>query len=330
MSKARDWLVATSVLALGRLRPRPRIERERIVEPGEPDRRAESLVILLFLATAACAVAFIVVYAIDSLPDQTQLLGASIGLAFAFLAAACIVLAKHVIVTEEIEEDYPDPENPSQQEAIEQIVEETGDPITRKRLLLLAGGAAGGTLGLALVTPAVSLGPVFDLNSFYGTPWHRGRRLVDDNGKPYHASDIEENDFYTAYPENANKEEFGSPLIVIRLPVSQLELPPERAHWAPQGILAYSKICTHAGCAISIYRAPLFQPDEPKPAFVCPCHYSTFDPATGGKVLFGPAGRELPQLPLEIDAAGELRSASNFDQPVGPSWWGVREGKPNP
>jgi ubiquinol-cytochrome c reductase iron-sulfur subunit len=63
---------------------------------------------------------------------------------------------------------------------------------------------------------------------------------------------------------------------------------------------------------------------------VCPCHYSTFDPATGGTVLFGPAGRKLPMLPLYTDGRGELRAAGNFDGPVGPSWWGVRLRKPSP
>ena len=49
--------------------------------------------------------------------------------------------------------------------------------------------------------------------------------------------------------------------------------------------------------------------DEPKPALVCPCHYSTFDPARGGTVIFGPAGRQAPMLPLEIDPRGYLRAA---------------------
>jgi len=69
-------------------------------------------------------------------------------------------------------------------------------------------------------------------------------------------------------------------------------------------------------------------PRASKPALVCPCHYSTFDPATGGSVIFGPAGRKLPMLPLEIDAQGFLRAKGNFDGPVGPSWWGVRTKKP--
>ena len=67
------------------------------------------------------------------------------------------------------------------------------------------------------------------------------------------------------------------------------------------------------------------RPTEPRPALVCPCHYSTFDPADGGSVLFGPAGRPLPQLPLTIAADHTLRAAGDFSGPPGPSWWGVRK-----
>ena len=99
-----------------------------------------------------------------------------------------------------------------------------------------------------------------------------------------------------------------------------------RDGWAPHGILAYSKICTHAGCAIALYRKPMFAPTDPKPALICPCHYSTFDVARGAEVIYGPAGRPLPQLPLSVDRDGNLRAAGNFSGPVGPSWWGVRRG----
>ena len=115
--------------------------------------------------------------------------------------------------------------------------------------------------------------------------------------------------------------------MLVRVEEAALKLPPGRASWAPFGILAYSQICTHAGCAVALYRKPTFRPLEPEPALVCPCHYSTFNPATGGTVIFGPAGRPLPQLPLMIDAAGQLRAAGNFSGPVGPSWWAVRKGR---
>ena len=112
--------------------------------------------------------------------------------------------------------------------------------------------------------------------------------------------------------------------MVVRLPPGQLHLPHENAGYDADGIVAFSKICTHAGCAIALYRTPLFPADAPRPALVCPCHYSTFDPAKGGDVIYGPAGRKLPMLPLAIGSDGVLRAKGNFDSPVGPSWWGVR------
>jgi ubiquinol-cytochrome c reductase iron-sulfur subunit len=133
--------------------------------------------------------------------------------------------------------------------------------------------------------------------------------------------------FYTAFPEGADQEDLGSPIVVVRLHEGGLQLPPERRTWAPDGIVAYSKICTHAGCAIALYRKPTFPVVEPHAALVCPCHYSTFDPARAGAVIYGPAGRPLPQLPLLIDPQGNLRAAGNFSGPVGPSWWGVRDSK---
>jgi ubiquinol-cytochrome c reductase iron-sulfur subunit len=216
---------------------------------------------------------------------------------------------------------------------IAEVLEESGTRFTRSRLFKLGLLGAGGTLGLALLTPAVSFGPLFHVGNFLRTPWRRGRRLVDEHGRPYKASDIEEDNFYLAFPEGSSGEEneqMAASLVVIRLKPDQLDLPADLKGYDAHGILAYSRICTHAGCAITLYRAPLFQPDEPKPALVCPCHYSTFDPATGGTVTFGPAGRNLPLLPVYSDSSGYLRAKGNFDQPVGPSWWGVRLWKAQP
>jgi ubiquinol-cytochrome c reductase iron-sulfur subunit len=113
-------------------------------------------------------------------------------------------------------------------------------------------------------------------------------------------------------------------VVVVRVDPRTLHLVPERRGWAPQGILAFSQICTHAGCAVTLFRYPVDEQTSKGPALVCPCHYSTFDPADNGKVLFGPAGRPLPRLPLEVDAEGNLRAAGNFNAPPGPSWAGVR------
>src|SRR5437763_14566270 len=274
----------------------------------------------LFLAAAVCGVSFPVVYAVNAIPHQTQFLGLSLGLCLAFIALACMVMSRSLVPVEEIEEDYPPAARPEEQEKGGQIVDESGDRITRRRLFVVGLGAAGTALGVALLTPLASLGPVFDVSSFFRTPWRRGVRLVGEDGSAFRAADIEERTFYTAFPEHADREQMGAPLVIVRLPVGALRLPPERKGSAPDGILAYSKICTHAGCAIALYRKPTFAPTEPRPALVCPCHYSTFNPATGATVIFGPAGRPLPQLPLMVDESGYLRAAGNYSQRVGPSW----------
>jgi ubiquinol-cytochrome c reductase iron-sulfur subunit len=324
--RLRTVLVVLGFLLLRRRhrRDEPSVERGRLVPAGTPEPRAELLAIALLFFGVACAAAFVAVYALDRLPRHTQLLGLSLGLALLSIAAALVVTAKRLVVTEELEEGYPPTVHPPEQEEIVQTVEESGSRLTRRRLFKLGLGAAGGTLGLALLAPLASLGPVLDMDGFFRTPWSRGRRLVDENGRPYRADGIEEDVFYTAFPEGADREEIGSSLVVVRLPQRELDLPAEDAGYDAAGIVAFSKICTHAGCAISLYRAPLFPPGEPQPALVCPCHYSTFDPATGGTVVYGPAGRKLPMLPLRIDRAGHLRATGNFDGPVGPSWWGVR------
>jgi ubiquinol-cytochrome c reductase iron-sulfur subunit len=308
------FLIAALVLVVGNRRPQRERLDHRVVPPGSPDRSAENLVLLLLGGVTACAVAFIVFYAIDRLGHQTQWLGLALGLAFALLTLACIVIARRLVVTEELAELYPD-DHPEEVQTLEELVEESGSRFTRKRLVKLAGAGALGTLGLAALTPAASLGPALDTSALTKTPWRRGRRLVDESGKPIAASDIEAEDFYTAYPEGADRELIGSPVVVVRIGPGK------------GSVVAYSKICTHAGCAIALYRKPTFADTQPGPALVCPCHYSTFDPARNGKVIFGPAGRPLPQLPLEIDGDGNLRAAGNFSGPVGPSWSGVRQNR---
>jgi ubiquinol-cytochrome c reductase iron-sulfur subunit len=323
--------VALVTLVIGRrLKRSHRTEDEdedgqRIVAEGSPERGAENLVLVLLAIASLFALGFVVTYAMFGaarLPNE--LLGICLAGSFLFIALALTVVAKRLVVTEELEDDYPE-EHPRQQKEVAEIVHESGSRITRKRLLISAGVATGGALGLAAATPALSLGPFWDTRPLDETPWRVGVRLVDENAKPLAAADVEQGTFYTAFPEGADPELIGSSLVVIRVDPSALKLPKGRDNWAPDGILAFSKICTHAGCAVALYRKPTFTPVEPNDALVCPCHYSTFDPFTGGTVIYGPAGRPLPQLPLFVDKVGNLRAAGNFSARVGPSWWNVRE-----
>jgi len=333
----RVWqaILAVLTLGIGRRRGRRR-ERETwpggghdLVESGPRNPSAELAVAALFLLSAASAIGFIVVYSLERFEAQHELLGITLAGAFGFLGTALIVLARRVLPSEELEDEYPEAEHP--QEGIEtaKLIEESGSSITRKGLLTAAGGTAGGAIGLAALTPALSLGPWFHTEPLYRTPWRAGRRLVDREGKPYRAEEIERETFYTAFPEGASQRSLGSMLVVIRVEPDRLRLPRGRADWAPEGILAFSKVCTHAGCAVGLYRKPTYPPTQPPPGLVCPCHYSTFDPALGGEVVFGPAGRPLPQLPLAVDGKGQLRARGNFSHAIGPAWWGVDLEKPS-
>lgn len=316
------WLL--TVLSLGRLaRSHGEAQSEAQMQRGTPERRAENIVLVLLALVVVFSVGFLFVYgwfSATSMPNE--LLGICLGGALASLGGALLVVGKRLVSSEELEEDYPG-EHPEEQQEVVQIIHESGSRITRKRLLISAGAAAAGALGVASLAPAVSLGPIWDTGPLDEAPWRRGTRVVDENGRPISAADVLHYTFYTGFAEGAPEEDIASYLVIVRVNPTKLKLPPGRAGWAPHGILAFSKICTHAGCAINLYRKPTFAPLEPHPALVCPCHYSTFDPYTGGKVIYGPAGRPLPQLPLEIDSAGNLRAAGNFSARVGPAWWNV-------
>jgi ubiquinol-cytochrome c reductase iron-sulfur subunit len=174
------------------------------------------------------------------------------------------------------------------------------------------------------VVPLASLGPAPG-DRIGSAPWRAGTRVVKEDGGRLAPADVEIGTFVTGFPEGADKRELGSPVVLVRLDPTSLDLPADRSGWDADGVLAFSKICPHAGCAINLYRFPTFPAQSPGPALVCPCHYSTFDPATGGKRIFGPAGRALPQLPLDLDDAGGLIAAGDFSGPIGPAWWGVRK-----
>src|SRR3954449_7571370 len=271
MSKAKDMLLSGLVLVVGRGRRSPRTDAARVVPKFDANPGAETAAILLLFLGALCCVGFLVVYGVESIPHKTQYLGLSLGLALVCMAASMTIVARKLIVTEELVEEYPPQEHVGEVELIAQVAEESGDRFTRKRLFKLGLLAAGGGLATAALAPALSFGPLLRVKYYFGTPWTRGRRLVDEDGKPWKASDIEEKDFYTAFPEGANEEELGSPVVLVRLPTSTLNLPPELKGYDAGGVVAYSKICTHAGCAIAMYRVPTFAPPEPRPPLLCPC-----------------------------------------------------------
>ncbi|MGI8430450.1 MAG: ubiquinol-cytochrome c reductase iron-sulfur subunit [Solirubrobacteraceae bacterium] len=285
--------------------------------------RAEVGVAIALLIAGALSVGFCLLYAFDG--SDTQLLGLAIGLALLAIATALILAADRVFPRETAVE--PRPVLAERREPLEaQVAEDAaaaGEGMSRRRLLRVAAGVAGTGLGAAVIVPLDSLGPNVG-QRFDTTPWKNGTPLVNEQGNPLTAEDAIQGSFATAFPQGANRRELGAPVVVVRVDPSTLRLPASRAHWAPEGILAYSKICTHAGCAVALYRSPLNEQTSQPPALVCPCHYSTFDVRRGAAVEFGPAGRPLPQLPLAIRSDRVLVARGGFSGPIGPAWWSVR------
>ena len=273
-------------------------------------RRVEALFGLAALGFAAFAVLIVV-------DPHTQLLGVSLAVGLAASAAALVVTAKRLLPRNEAIEPRP---HLGDEGVVAEVEQRLRPDVSRRRLLIASAGAAGTALAAAVVAPVTALGPAVG-DSIADTPWRAGRRLVDEDGKPLTADDIAEGSFVTAFPEGADKRELGSPVVVVKDDPARIRT---RREWAPEGILAYSKICTHAGCAVALYRAPLSEPTSTHPALACPCHYSVFATREGGRVEAGPAGRPLPQLPLTIGPRRELRAAGGFSGPIGPAWWSAR------
>jgi len=293
-------------------------------------RQPERITLGLLALTSFAAIGFIAVYVTSG---DTQLLGLSLGLALLFLAAAAIVAGLALVPQAKVVEERPQLGRAEPERELLQLVESAGldaagepppaeDAFTRRSLVIGAAGAAG-ALGAAIVVPLASLGTKVG-DTIVDTPWQAGVRLVDDDGQPIALDRLNVGAFLTAFPEGADKRELGSPVVVVRIRVDELDLPADRADWAPDGVMAYSKICPHAACAISLFRYPLYEPTSPGPALVCPCHYSTFDVTRGGDRIFGPAGRALPQLPLTVDTDSNLVATGEFSGRIGPSYLSSR------
>ena len=105
-------------------------------------------------------------------------------------------------------------------------------------------------------------------------------------------------------------------ILIIRLDPAELD-EQTRAR-AIDGIIAYSAICSHAGCPVTAW---VKSDVGDKEVFKCMCHNSEYDPRAGAQVVFGPAPRRLAALPLALND-GSLSIAGGFVGKVG----GVQQG----
>jgi ubiquinol-cytochrome c reductase iron-sulfur subunit len=331
------------------LQPVP--DTEPIKDPGLPEhqyrpqdvdeaqaRRTERQISLMFLVAAALFVGFFVGYFVIE-ADATFLgwsaqnftFGMTLGGGLLLIGVGIIQWAKKLMSDHEmVEMRHPSASSEEDRVAVMKDInagiEESGfgrRPMIRNSLFVSMG-----MLALPSIALLRDLGPL--PHSQRKTVWTKGMRLVNDiSGVPIKPSDLQVGQLVNGEPAIVYEEDAeGHPvlhgtellqakskaaIIVVRMRPEDITPDKGKENWGIDGILCYSKICTHVGCPISLW-------EQQTHHLLCPCHQSTFDLADNGKVVFGPAHRPLPQLPLGVDEEGYLIAMSDFPDVVGPSY----------
>jgi ubiquinol-cytochrome c reductase iron-sulfur subunit len=278
------------------------------------ERRATLFAAGGFLVAVVAAIALVVVYWVGGYPQVEGLL---LFAAFGGLTVGLTLWAKVLIAEPEVEEERPEMRSSEEdrgafRETYDGIVAAERDPRRRRfltRLLL----AAGGTLGVALLVPFRSLGERPGV-SLFRTRWDEGARVVGFGGAPIRPEDLGVGSVVTVFPED-HVGAVDSQVLLIRVDPDAIDLPAD-APETVEGIIAFSKICTHAGCPVGLFRAAVGE-------LFCPCHQSKFDVFRGAEPIGGPTTRALPQLALGTDDEGYLVALRDFDEPVGPGFWNM-------
>ena len=263
------------------------------------------------LVTLGGAIGFIVAYVVAA---STAWLGGTMALVFLGLGVALAYWGRDLSGDERPDADrYPIPPEVQVEERERLAADLHGDVevITRRRFLTTLLVGAGAVAGLSQAFLIFSLGP--KSRGLGSTSWRAGRRLVTADGKPVSRSRITPGGYVVAFPEG-HLEAADSQIVLLHLPSVRPQA--GRESWSPDGFFAYSRVCTHAGCAVAQYE------DESLVLF-CPCHQSTFDLTQACRPVAGPAARSLPQLPLAADGADGLMAQSDFLEPIGPGFWNM-------
>lgn len=284
--------------------------------------RAEAVTGLLLLVGVLGFAAYGAVYFVNG---STQWQAVSLGIGFIAFGIGLTAWGKYLLPQGPfVEERHPLAASQAERDALGAAIVDRGRLVFRRRGFL-GGllGLGGAVMGVVLAFPAIrSLGPL-PKKTFDHTHWRRGVRLVDIDGNPVHYTDLETGGVLTVFPEGHVGDAMDQTLLIRPggpLPGQTQAAPivtaPGRETWGPQGYLAFSKVCTHAGCPVGLYQKATSQ-------LLCPCHQSLFDVGAGKPAVpvFGPAPRPLPQLPLMVDADGFLAAQSDYHEPVGPGFW---------
>jgi ubiquinol-cytochrome c reductase iron-sulfur subunit len=302
--------------------------RELPADPADPARakRAERLVAACFMISTLAGLGFIAsyvifqVHSINRVLHSNLALGSTMAVSFLALGVGATIWVRHLMPDVELsEERHPLRSTPENRAAFAETFQEGAEasqfvkrPLIRRTLI-----AATVPVALAPIILLRDMGPLPRKSLDY-TVWKRGTRLVVyGSGRTLTPGDFSSpgaslSVIPQGYADNDDALAKAATTLIKFRP-GELQ-PPTVMNWTVDNIVAYSKICTHLGCPAALY-------EQTTHHILCPCHQSTFDAPRGAIVLFGPATRPLPQLPLMVDAEGYLAAAADYQEPVGPSFW---------
>lgn len=324
---------------------------DRFQDPGIPEhkhrltdtdpraaKRAERTVTFLFVLSILGTIGSIVAYVMVP-PDgttagvrlSTLLIGLGLTVSLLGIGIAGIHWAKALMGDKEmVQERHPlRSSDETRADAVNDLNDGLADSgvVGRRGVLKGAFFGALALFPLAIAVPLIgSVGGDWNISAFKHTMWRNGTRLaIDPSGRLIRAADVTVGSVFHVIPETTEEyrashewitEKSKAVVLMVRLNPEDLrtDQSPEGETWSHEGIVAYSKICTHVGCPVALY-------EQQTHHLLCPCHQSTFDIADSAKVVFGPANRRLPQLPITVDDEGYLVAQDDFAEPIGPSFW---------
>ncbi|MDQ0896021.1 cytochrome bc1 complex Rieske iron-sulfur subunit [Agromyces ramosus] len=310
---------------------RPRVTDE---DPKRENRAQRTVYTLFYLSVlgSVWAIAAYMLFPIesndvDAVRLNNMFFGIGVTLALLGIGFGAVHWGKSLMTSaESIDTRHPISASPTTQQGAVEVFRQADEESGFSRRTVIRNSLIGALLVFPL--PAVVLfrglapqdeNPVEMLSH---TMWKQGTRLaLDPSGVPIKASDVTNGSAFHVIPEGLAELEHGrleekakAAVLLMRLEPSELNPAPGREDWAYDGIVAYSKICTHVGCPVALY-------EQHTHHLLCPCHQSQFDVSNNCEVIFGPAKRALPQLPIAVDDEGYLIAQSDFTEPVGPSFW---------